>query len=436
MFLVLVMEQGVTSFSVHGGLLLSPLQESLRCFRRNRNISLESKPSPPFKGQQDGSLMLEVDPAPMPRAVKVSKGKKTNSVGNTDTLEESKHGNSMDFEDKMDCPLKKNMLADTPETNKFFPHDMKPKPLPSSINDTHNFLKDAVRAPEAYMEAGKGVPVKKREVNKKWEKDKLLPINLVKEESSESLYSRNGGKHVQQDAKSSSVERIREHGVRNSSKDVSLDIREGGKSKVNRVPAPLKAQSDVSKCEKDPNTGAAAHFEQKVGSKVTPQDQDEIKMPPSKNILSLGGKKKPKGIQSNDKSAPDLVEESLRSHVRAAPKDKKSSQKNARMVRDSYGDVLDIRSEHMVNQTNQLGRPSGDRAKDHKIEPVKEKEALNEVRPTQGLPLELELAPVAPVVIEEDWVCCDRCQKWRLLPYGTKPEQLPENWWCSMLNWL
>lgn len=434
MFLVLVMEQGVTSFSVHGGLLLSPLQESLRCFRRNRNISLESKPSPPFKGQQDGSLMLEVDPAPMPRAVKVSKGKKTNSVGNTDTLEESKHGNSMDFEDKMDCPLKKNMLADTPETNKFFPHDMKPKPLPSSINDTHNFLKDAVRAPEAYMEAGKGVPVKKREVNKKWEKDKLLPINLVKEESSESLYSRNGGKHVQQDAKSSSVERIREHGVRNSSKDVSLDIREGGKSKVNRVPAPLKAQSDVSKCEKDPNTGAAAHFEQKVGSKVTPQDQDEIKMPPSKNILSLGGKKKPKGIQSNDK--PDLVEESLRSHVRAAPKDKKSSQKNARMVRDSYGDVLDIRSEHMVNQTNQLGRPSGDRAKDHKIEPVKEKEALNEVRPTQGLPLELELAPVAPVVIEEDWVCCDRCQKWRLLPYGTKPEQLPENWWCSMLNWL
>lgn len=43
---------------------------------------------------------------------------------------------------------------------------------------------------------------------------------------------------------------------------------------------------------------------------------------------------------------------------------------------------------------------------------------------------------VAPVVIEENWVCCDKCQKWRLLPYGTNPDHLPKNWLCSMLNWL
>ncbi|KAL2339060.1 hypothetical protein Fmac_013506 [Flemingia macrophylla] len=42
----------------------------------------------------------------------------------------------------------------------------------------------------------------------------------------------------------------------------------------------------------------------------------------------------------------------------------------------------------------------------------------------------------APQVIEEDWVCCDRCQKWRLLPMGLKPEQLPDKWLCSMLDWL
>ncbi|KAM3704844.1 hypothetical protein ACJW31_03G036800 [Castanea mollissima] len=43
---------------------------------------------------------------------------------------------------------------------------------------------------------------------------------------------------------------------------------------------------------------------------------------------------------------------------------------------------------------------------------------------------------VAPVVIEENWVCCDKCEKWRLLPYGTNPDHLPKKWLCSMLTWL
>ncbi|XP_028762310.1 uncharacterized protein LOC114720781 isoform X2 [Neltuma alba] len=36
----------------------------------------------------------------------------------------------------------------------------------------------------------------------------------------------------------------------------------------------------------------------------------------------------------------------------------------------------------------------------------------------------------------DNWVQCDKCQKWRLLPLGTNPESLPEKWLCSMLNWL
>ena len=45
----------------------------------------------------------------------------------------------------------------------------------------------------------------------------------------------------------------------------------------------------------------------------------------------------------------------------------------------------------------------------------------------------VEPAGVAPM---DEWVCCDICQKWRLLPFGTKPEQLPDKWLCSMLYWL
>ncbi|KAL5198158.1 hypothetical protein ABZP36_001670 [Zizania latifolia] len=42
----------------------------------------------------------------------------------------------------------------------------------------------------------------------------------------------------------------------------------------------------------------------------------------------------------------------------------------------------------------------------------------------------------APVVIEEHWVCCDICEKWRLLPSGMDPSILPTEWKCSMLQWL
>ncbi|KAK4777167.1 hypothetical protein SAY86_005855 [Trapa natans] len=45
-------------------------------------------------------------------------------------------------------------------------------------------------------------------------------------------------------------------------------------------------------------------------------------------------------------------------------------------------------------------------------------------------------ASVAPFVIQENWVCCDKCEKWRLLPVGKDPSSLPKKWLCSMLDWL
>ncbi|KAI3449522.1 hypothetical protein Pfo_006187 [Paulownia fortunei] len=39
-------------------------------------------------------------------------------------------------------------------------------------------------------------------------------------------------------------------------------------------------------------------------------------------------------------------------------------------------------------------------------------------------------------LVNEDWVSCDKCQKWRLLPLGTNPKSLPDKWLCRMLTWL
>ncbi|CAD5165029.1 unnamed protein product [Musa acuminata subsp. malaccensis] len=46
------------------------------------------------------------------------------------------------------------------------------------------------------------------------------------------------------------------------------------------------------------------------------------------------------------------------------------------------------------------------------------------------------VAPPAPAIINDEWVCCDICGKWRLLPYETNPSDLPNTWQCNMLNWL
>ncbi|GAB4835820.1 hypothetical protein Ancab_000736 [Ancistrocladus abbreviatus] len=57
---------------------------------------------------------------------------------------------------------------------------------------------------------------------------------------------------------------------------------------------------------------------------------------------------------------------------------------------------------------------------------------LTEMASTSGAP-RIENS----VVYEEDnWVQCDRCQKWRLLPYAINPNCLPQKWICRMLNWL
>ncbi|GJR07861.1 cullin, conserved site-containing protein [Tanacetum coccineum] len=47
----------------------------------------------------------------------------------------------------------------------------------------------------------------------------------------------------------------------------------------------------------------------------------------------------------------------------------------------------------------------------------------------------LSKAP-AEAASHDNWVACDRCNAWRLLPIGITADNLPENWWCSKSTWL
>jgi len=47
----------------------------------------------------------------------------------------------------------------------------------------------------------------------------------------------------------------------------------------------------------------------------------------------------------------------------------------------------------------------------------------------------LHVGDVVPTEME-DWVLCEKCEKWRLLPLGMNPDSLPKEWTCSMITWL
>uniref|UniRef100_A0A7N0T7C1 CW-type domain-containing protein n=1 Tax=Kalanchoe fedtschenkoi TaxID=63787 RepID=A0A7N0T7C1_KALFE len=137
-------------------------------------------------------------------------------------------------------------------------------------------------------------------------------------------------------------------------------------------------------------------------------------------------------------------------------------QNDARKSRDTYKDLFgefDVENEDNVVEPleypsrrgpkcsqvtdvakRSLNRAIKEKASSKKIEkPITSeshsKSGSHAAPPVSGLVQDAP-APPAPVLIEEHWVCCDKCQKWRLLPLGRLPDSLPEKWLCSMLDWL
>ncbi|XP_011023642.1 PREDICTED: uncharacterized protein LOC105125054 isoform X2 [Populus euphratica] len=206
-------------------------------------------------------------------------------------------------------------------------------------------------------------------------------------------------------------------------------------------------------------------FEKKKASHL----QDDMKVSHGGKQLSTG-KKKPKGSKNDYSSTAGTSKNSMRIRLFAAPKEK-IFEKSCKGDNALLEDLRKVKVKHTVSVSDRkargndsrsclLGTSVEDETKDNTLE-VLEKEPLafrnkskvssgdkkssfvstskenlrgdiNDVAPLAG-PLPTE---VPTFLIEEDWVCCDKCHKWRLLPYGTNPRQLPQKWLCSMLDWL
>ncbi|XP_042061751.1 cysteine-tryptophan domain-containing zinc finger protein 7-like isoform X2 [Salvia splendens] len=191
---------------------------------------------------------------------------------------------------------------------------------------------------------------------------------------------------------------------------------------------------------------------------------------------STGGKRKRKEAQNKDSEGAYRAKDELLVESSLVPKSCKSSQTNNSLIskngtpdlqkehekpRDWYKDFFgDVEFENEYNESVSGEMTSSGRLKDSQLagkrnlskdhnmyrekhtgrnsEKTLEKNAKSVFRPAP--PLENGPSSEAPggsiPLVQEDWVLCDKCKTWRLLPLGTNPKNLPEKWLCRMLSWL
>lgn len=415
----------MTSFPVSGGLLLSPLCEGL--------LNLLQEP--------EHAVERECETVPKSSAISVKLlnnnvfgGKKTKFVDKSGNLEKSEDEFRVDLNDSKPQTLDgRNLECSTQPFN-----DLTCRPLP-----------DIVREME------KDVQVKKRKGNKDRVKGNVVSGDSVKDASLEHTSDQSFGKYEQSVSRCSSVEKIADSRARINKKDVSVDHGQGSRSIGRGNCASLKAYSDNSEGEGVKRSMGASRL--KAGLNSTSSEHNGFGIPHTVKGLSSEGEEKSKGNQSRAKLGGSRDGDS-------APEKKPSGKKDVGRLHLSQKDVVHTTLKHMENLKHLLERPSSDMPKNINLETVKIKSANNDklkerfsnkkyfdnvsseahraeppaasVHFKQGTVNGLEQTVAAPVVIQEDWVGCDRCQKWRLLPYGTKSEQLPDKWVCTMLDWL
>ncbi|KAL4310041.1 hypothetical protein GQ457_01G030860 [Hibiscus cannabinus] len=446
--------QVMISNHVPGGVLISPLHDSLLCsLRKEMEIpSRENKPIPLLKACQEHPSML-IDESVL-GSIKQLNEKKTNFlIGKSQELLESNHGNCMKVESGKTLHVKKKHKTEI-AGGESLPNDLKHTAPSSSENIA---MEATARACDVSAEA-----------NQNALRGRLFSSDSAKEDSLESISgrSRSSGKKKKQVKQSSLDEKDWEQSVDNSSKNASLDLGDNVGSKCYQKYAPSKLDEDSKTKVGD-------------GQIATFREQNKISIPSKKEKTLFEGKKS-KGCKNTGEVA-DSMKESLRPDVGASGtlKDTISSsqgfssvkekirklklQKNVNKGQDNHRDAMETNSEqksgkmeptvrHFQIRTKDYGpmdfekehngyldkskvKFSG-RLVDNQLSGVDAPDAVPHINDKRRASQTAAPAATAPVVIEENWVQCDRCHKWRLLPFYTRPEQLPEKWLCSMLNWL
>lgn len=452
----------MTSVPVHGGLLLSPLSDDLIHLKEKEKLPKDGGylPAPRVGLESSGSLVNESDS--VKGDGKMLGEKKIKSLERKETSAESKSDNNKDSRCVIDVISKKEIDLDHLACEELVSNTLKLPLLSNAYSAVGDTAKQMGRAPNMHKGA-----VRDKDFSSLAKEEQLVPTFTQDNGWVESSKCTSAGR-AGEDRKASSLD------------SGSVYPRKDGHRKREKNYDSVKLDSNVPRGRKAVNHTLIDPPKLKASQKATSYEQEDVKLPAVKECSSSEGKKKAKGSQSHVNVVAEAPKESLRAGFTLAPKNKKSTfaddytnrgelqdfklQKHSVKAEDRYRDFFgDMELEQEENRMSPLEMRYEDRPKDFdmveksthgtnfalkerssgkKIDKLSNSEAFpkaaSSVAPRYGDGLIADTAPAAtaPVVIADNWVCCDKCQKWRLLPPGTNPNSLPEKWLCSMLDWL
>ncbi|KDP28106.1 hypothetical protein JCGZ_13877 [Jatropha curcas] len=450
--------QIMTFFPVHGGILLSPLPCDLIQLSEREKLHNGALPALTIGPESSGIIINGLES--VRGDGKVLGEKKIKSLERNEVSAESKSENNRDFRSGVDALPKKELDLDTLACEELVSNTLK-LPLLSNSYSVPDETKGTIRA--------SNVP---REVFKGGVRDKGFS-DVIKEELLGPMYTHEDA--WIENSKATSAGKIWEDKKASSFDSVSVYPRKDGHRKGEKPYGSVKSDSIISKGMKAVSSELTDTPKQKADQKVMSHEQEGTKFHSGKERLSSEGKKKLKGNQNRGNVVAEMLKDGLAGGSSLVTKIKKSasaddhttkgeledtkSQKNTGKAgdryRDFFGDIeLDREEKHMSplamshedrQKEFDLGEKSvcfSERSSGKKIDKL----STSEVHPktATGIGSCSENGPISdagpaatiPAATQDNWVCCDKCQTWRLLPLGKNPNDLPEKWLCSMLDWL
>ncbi|XP_052205360.1 cysteine-tryptophan domain-containing zinc finger protein 7 isoform X2 [Diospyros lotus] len=438
--------QIMTSFPVHNNILLSPLVDDLIYLIEREKLHGENKRRFSKRSGQyssNGSDSARGD------------DKRSKSFDKNACPSELKSLDDKDSQNGTGLLLKKETDIDSLVCEELVANTLK-LPLLSNSFSVVNSTKDNARTIDNSREANQT-------------KEEYLS-GLAKGGTLEAISTQEIGLIEKPIAKAASAGTLSE-GKKAKSQGDSLGLREEGGLRE-KADVSGAVDSNIIKERKIQNAESIDLLGQKFSKKAMPHEEDDIQLASLKGHSSSGGKNKSKG--SNNVQSAEVLKDSSRLDSSLVSKNRKSthanvysskgemddskSQKDNGKARNRYSDFFGDTELEQEDDVDSVELPSIDRPKD--LEVVEKntlasngtsKERLIGKKPSMPGAYQKAAPNAGPIgngsisdaapgtlgpLVKEDWVCCDKCQKWRLLPVGTNPESLPEKWLCSMLDWL
>lgn len=420
----------MTTFPVPGDLLLSPLNDSLLCLIGKQIMHQDSESGPYHKAVQGHSAVFSNGAVSAPSASKVSKHKQKKFQ------RKSERGVGSKFENGTRFSFKKNLQSDNTVVTDILPDNFKSMPFVNKVSSS-----DSVKECETASKVSKNP-------NSNPAKNFFFSSTLV-ENSLEAISGQDNCENEKNHAESSSFVKGLEHTVASIDNHVVKPSGSGCR-KSNRTSEPSKLHSSKIKCMEDFDVGSTTPTEPKIGQPTMLHIQDMATLSSKEEQLLAEGKKNLPDVESVEKVVATSTKQKLRVGVVMVSKDATntvdvvSSSRHKLLKLKSRNDVSKSRDNHKDSAQGKSerasdGGPTGPGFDGSKVKVRVGRrsvaEHLAETPVKDAVQMGSHVTENARALTDE-WVFCESCEKWRLLPYEINPDGLPEKWLCSMQHWL